>query len=102
MDLASIVKDVNLSFDKVSVVVNSLDKRISNLEDFKSQFVVKKEFLHFKKLDYDFSPADLSKHFGKSYENFRTLKKKYEDTKDLKSMWIVYCKAYYLDKLLKG
>lgn len=80
---------------------NALYSRIKKLEDFQAEFVKKRDFQVLKKLDFDLDPKELSEHFNKSYENFRQLKKKFQATKDLNSMWIVYCKAYHLDKLYK-
>jgi len=76
-----------------------LSNRIKKLEDFKENFINKRDFQKLENLDLDLDIKELSQHFDKSYENFRQLKKKYQSTKDLTSMWVVYCKAYYLDEL---
>ena len=81
--------------------ISNLQNKVSELEKFKSDFAQKKSY---KKSDfsYDLEPAELAKYFSKSYENMRSLKAKYKKSKDENSTWVLYCKAYYFDKILEG
>lgn len=80
---------------------NDIQKRVLELESFKSKIMTKKDIQRLPDVDYDLDPKVLSSHFSKSYENFRQLKKKFVASKDYNSMWAVYCKAYYTDNILK-
>jgi len=85
----------------LSSKILDMQKRIADLESFKNDFI-HKETYKLKNFSFDIEPKLLSVHFGKSYENMRALKAKYLKDKNDNSTWVLYCKAYYFDKIMKG
>ncbi len=91
-------------FNYVSYLGNklsTLESDLIDLKSFKSEFIKKRSY---KKKDFsnDLEPKILSLHFNKSYENMRALKSRYFKDKKDSSTWVLYCKAYYFDKLMEG
>lgn len=78
-----------------------MQKRVAVLERFKSDFIHKQSYKP-KNFSFDLDPKLLSVRFGKSYENMRALKVKYLKDKKDNSTWVLYCKAYYFDEIMKG
>ena len=81
--------------------ITDLQERVTNLEKFRSDFVTRKSYKK-ANFSYDLEPGLLAKYFSKSYENMRSLKAKYKKSRDDNSTWVLYCKAYYFDKILEG
>jgi len=85
----------------LSSKILDMQKKIADLERFRNDFIQKKSYKP-KNFSFDIEPKLLSVHFGKSYENMRALKAKYLKDKKDNSTWVLYCKAYYFDKIMKG
>jgi len=94
--------NINEFIVHLSSKITDLERKFDDFQRFKDDFVRKKELTQLKKPNYDLDPAKLAKHFGKSYENMRVLKKKYNAKKDDKALWAVYCRAYLFDGLRGG
>ena len=86
---------------RLSAKILDMQKRVSDLERFKSDFIHKQSYKP-KNFSFDLEPKLLSVRFSKSYENMRALKAKYLKDKKDNSTWVLYCKAYYFDEIMKG